>query len=146
MNAVIEDPMGLESGIRIDMVKTVTDRKAGRITIRGRMTACTKSPAVPDIEPEIECAIIDENDAIAEIALSRHNGCFWTNRQALWSIEIEDVDERIPWEEISMLHLRLIYCKSRSSGAIGFYNASGSSLLQYQPGSELRGLRLNHEQ
>ena len=30
MNAVIEDPMGLESGIRIDMVKTVTDRKAGR--------------------------------------------------------------------------------------------------------------------
>ena len=53
MNAVIEDPMGLESGIRIDMVKTVTDRKAGRITIRGRMTACTKSPAVPDIEPEM---------------------------------------------------------------------------------------------
>ena len=83
MNAVIEDPMGLESGIRIDMVKTVTDRKAGRITIRGRMTACTKSPAVPDIEPEIECAIIDENEAIAEIALSRHNGCFWTNRQAI---------------------------------------------------------------
>ena len=112
MNAVIEDPMGLESGIRIDMVKTVTDRKTGRITIRGRMTACTKSPAVPDIEPEIECAIIDENEAIAEIALSRHNGCFWTNRQALWSIEIEDVDERIPWEDISMLHLRLLYCKA----------------------------------
>ena len=69
MNAVIEDPMGLESGIRIDMVKTVTDRKAGRITIRGR-------------------------------------------RQALWSIEIEDVDARIPWDEISMLHLRLIYCNA----------------------------------
>ena len=101
MNAVIEDPMGLESGIRIDMVKTVTDRKAGRITIRGT-----------DIEPEIECAIIDENEAIAEIALSRHNGCFWTNRQALWSIEIEDVDARIPWDEISMLHLRLIYCNA----------------------------------
>ena len=112
MNAVIEDPMGLESGIRIDMVKTVTDRKGGRITIRGRMTACTKSPAVPDIEPEIECAIIDSNEAIAEIALSRHNGCFWTNRQALWSIEIEDIDMKIPWEEISMLHLRLIYCNA----------------------------------
>ena len=112
MNAVIEDPMGLESGIRIDMVKTVTDRKAGRITIRGRMTACTKSPAVPDIEPEIECAIIDKNEAIAEIALSRHNGCFWTNRQALWSIEIDDVDSKIAWDEISMLHLRLIYCNA----------------------------------
>ena len=116
MNAVIEDPMGLESGIRIDMVKTVTDRKAGRILIRGRMTACTKSPAVPDIEPEIECAIecaiIDFNEAIADIALSRHNGCFWTNRQALWTIEIDDVDAKIPWEEMSMLHLRLIYCNA----------------------------------
>lgn len=131
MNAVIEDPMGLESGIRIDMVKTVTDRKAGRITIRGRMTACTKSPAVPDIEPEIECAIIDENEAIAEIALSRHNGCFWTNRQALWSIEIEDVDERISWDEISMLHLRLIYCNNQSNGRTEGRVQSGEASLRY---------------
>ena len=131
MNAVIEDPMGLESGIRIDMVKTVTDRKAGRITIRGRMTACTKSPAVPDIEPEIECAIIDENESIAQIPLSRLNGCFWTNRQALWSIEIEDVDERISWDEISMLHLRLIYCNNQSNGRTDGRVQSGEASLRY---------------
>ena len=101
MNAVIEDPMGLESGIRIDMVKTVTDRKAGRITIRGRMTAC------------------------------RHNGCFWTNRQALWSIEIEDVDERISWDEISMLHLRLIYCNNQSNGRTDGRVQSGEASLRY---------------
>lgn len=110
MNAVIEDPMGLESGVRIDMVKTVTDRKEDRIVIHGRMAACTRAPALPDVEPEVECAIMDENGSVAGIALSRHNGCFWMNRQALWSIDIPEIRSKIPWEEISMLQLRLIYC------------------------------------
>ena len=110
MNAVIEDPMGLESGVRIDMVKTMTDRKEDRIVIHGRMAACTRAPALPDVEPEVECAIMDENGSVAGIALSRHNGCFWMNRQALWSIDIEEIRSKIPWEEISMLQLRLIYC------------------------------------
>ena len=110
MNAVIEDPMGLESGVRIDMVKTVMDRKEDRIVIHGRMAACTRAPALPDVEPEVECAIRDENGSVAGIALSRHNGCFWMNRQALWSIDIEEIRSKIPWEEISMLQLRLIYC------------------------------------
>ena len=110
MNAVIEDPMGLETGVRIDMVKTVMDRKEDRIVIHGRMAACTRAPALPDVEPEVECAIMDENGSVAGIALSRHNGCFWMNRQALWSIEIEEIRSRIPWEKISMLQLRLIYC------------------------------------
>lgn len=110
MNAVIEDPLGLESGVRIDMVKTVTDRKEDRIVIHGRMAACTRAPALPDVEPEVECAIMDENGSVAGIALSRHNGCFWMNRQALWSIDIEEIRSKIPWEKISMLQLRLIYC------------------------------------
>ena len=110
MNAVIEDPMGLESGVRIDMVKTMTDRKEDRIVIHGRMAACTRAPALPDVEPEVECAIMDENGSVAGIALSRHNGCFWMNRQALWSIDIEEIRSKIPWEKISMLQLRLIYC------------------------------------
>jgi hypothetical protein len=136
MNAVIEDPMGLETGVRIDMVKTVMDRKEDRIVIHGRMAACTRAPALQDVEPEVECAIMDENGSVAGIALSRHNGCFWTNRQALWSIEIEDVDENILWDEISMLHLRLIYCKSRSGGRTDERTQT----------SEPRGLRLNYEQ
>jgi hypothetical protein len=102
--------MGLESGVRIDMVKTMTDRKEDRIVIHGRMAACTRAPALPDVEPEVECAIMDENGSVAGIALSRHNGCFWMNRQALWSIDIEEIRSKIPWEEISMLQLRLIYC------------------------------------
>ena len=110
MNAVIEDPLGLESGVRIDMVKTMTDRKEDRIVIHGRMAACTRAPALPDVEPEVECAIMDENGSVAGIALSRHNGCFWMNRQALWSIDIEKIRSKIPWEKISMLQLRLIYC------------------------------------
>ena len=110
MNAVIEDPLGLESGVRIDMVKTMTDRKEDRIVIHGRMAACTRAPALPDVEPEVECAIMDENGSVAGIALSRHNGCFWMNRQALWSIDIEEIRSKIPWEKISMLQLRLIYC------------------------------------
>ena len=110
MNAVIEDPMGLESGVRIDMVKTVMERKEDRIVIHGRMIACTRAPALPDVEPEVECAIMDENGSVAGIALSRHNGCFWMNRQALWSIDIPEIRSKIPWEEISMLQLRLIYC------------------------------------
>ena len=110
MNAVIEDPMGLETGVRIDMVRTVMDRKEDRIVIHGRMAACTRAPALPDVEPEVECAIMDENGSVAGIALSRHNGCFWMHRQALWSIDIEEIRSKIPWEEISMLQLRLIYC------------------------------------
>jgi hypothetical protein len=88
----------------------MTDRKEDRIVIHGRMAACTRAPALPDVEPEVECAIMDENGSVAGIALSRHNGCFWMNRQALWSIDIEEIRSKIPWEEISMLQLRLIYC------------------------------------
>ena len=43
MNAKVEDPMGLETGIRIDMVRTVLDKAKGSINIHGRMTACTRS-------------------------------------------------------------------------------------------------------
>ena len=36
MNAKVEDPMGLEAGIRIDMVRTVLDKTKGNIIIHGR--------------------------------------------------------------------------------------------------------------
>ena len=31
MNAKVEDPMGMETGIRIDMVRTVLDKTKGNI-------------------------------------------------------------------------------------------------------------------
>ena len=37
-------------------------------------------------------------------------GFFTDAGQALWSIDIEEIRSRIPWEKISMLQLRLIYC------------------------------------
>ena len=53
MNAKVEDPMGLETGIRIDMVRTVLDKTKGNIIIHGRMTACTRSVVSPDVEPDV---------------------------------------------------------------------------------------------
>ena len=61
MNAKVEDPMGLETGIRIDMVRTVLDKTKGNIIIHGRMTACTRSVVSLDVEPDVECAIIDRD-------------------------------------------------------------------------------------
>ena len=91
MNAKVEDPMGLETGIRIDMVRTVLDKTKGNIIIHGRMTACTRSVVSPDVEPDVECAIIDRENCIAVVSLSHHNGCFWINRQAMFTIRVEDV-------------------------------------------------------
>ena len=65
MNAKVEDPMGLETGIRIDMVRTVLDKTKGNIIIHGRMTACTRSVVSPDVEPDVECAIIDGDGCVA---------------------------------------------------------------------------------
>ena len=109
MNAKVEDPMGLETGIRIDMVRTVLDKTKGNIIINGRMIACTRSVISPDVEPDVECAIIDRDGCVAIVSLSRHNGCFWINRQAMFTILVEDVLSEISWEEISELQLRLIY-------------------------------------
>ena len=103
MNAKVEDPMGLEAGIRIDMVRTVLDKTKGNIIIHGRMTACTRSVVSPDVEPDVECA------CVAIVSLSRHNGCFWINRQAMFTIRVEDVPGAISWDDISELQLRLIY-------------------------------------
>ena len=84
MNAKVEDPMGLETGIRIDMVRTVLDKTKGNIIIHGRMTACTRSVVSPDVD-------------------------FWINRQAMFTIRVEDVPGAISWDDISELQLRLIY-------------------------------------
>ena len=109
MNAKVEDPMGLETGIRIDMVRTVLDKTKGNIIIHGRMTACTRSVVSPDVEPDVECAIIDGDGCVAIVSLSHHNGCFWINRQAMFTIRLEDVPGAISWDDISELQLRLIY-------------------------------------
>ena len=109
MNAKVEDPMGLETGIRIDMVRTVLDKAKGSINIHGRMTACTRSAISSDMEPDVECAIIDRDDCVASVVLSSHNGCFRINRQAMFSIIVEDVPNEISWDEISELQLRVIY-------------------------------------
>ena len=109
MNAIVEDPMGLETGIRIDMVRTVLDKTKGSINIHGRMIACTRSAISSDMEPDVECAIIDRDGCVAIVSLSRHNGCFWINRQAMFTILVEDVLSEISWEEISELQLRLVY-------------------------------------
>ena len=109
MNAKVEDPMGLETGIRIDMVRTVLDKTKGNIISHGRMTACTRSVVSPDVEPDVECAIIDRDGCVAIVSLSHHNGCFWINRQAMFTIRVEDVPGAISWDDISELQLRLIY-------------------------------------
>ena len=49
------------------------------------------------------------DDAQDPDVLSRHNGCFWINRQAMFTILVEDVLSEISWEEISELQLRLVY-------------------------------------
>lgn len=109
MNAKVEDPMGLETGVRIDMVRTVLDKARGSINIHGRMTACTRAALSSDMEPDVECAIIDRDGCIASVVLSVHNGCFLINRQALFTICVEDVPSEISWDEISELQLRVIY-------------------------------------
>lgn len=109
MNAKVEDPMGLETGIRIDMVRTVLDKTKGNIHIHGRMTACTRSAVSSDMEPDVECAIIDKDECVAAVVLSSHNGCFRINRQAIFTIHVEDVLSEISWEEICELQLRVIY-------------------------------------
>ena len=109
MNAKVEDPMGLETGIRIDMVRTVLDKTKGNIIIHGRMIACTRSVISPDVEPDVECAIIDRDGCVAIVSLSKHSGCFWINRQAMFTICVEDVPGDIAWDDISELQLRLIY-------------------------------------
>ena len=112
MNAKVEDPMGLETGIRIDMVRTVLDKVKGSIRIHGRMTACTRSAVSFDMEPDVECAIIDRERCIAAVSLSSHHGCFWINRQALFTVRIDELPDEISWDEIEELQLRVVYHRS----------------------------------
>ena len=63
----------------------------------------------PDVEPDVECAIIDRDGCVAIVSLSHHNGCFGINRQAMFTIRVEDVPGAISWDDISELQLRLIY-------------------------------------
>ena len=105
----IDDPLGLDSGIRVTNVRCVLDRDNDRILISGRMSG--NRILGLDIEPDLQCDIL-KNDQVCLSACSVHQGVFAITRRVTFTTKIEAVSERVAWNEINEIFLYVIFRRS----------------------------------
>lgn len=112
-NTIIDDPLGLDSGIKVTKVRCVLDRDRDRIMITGRMSG--DRIVGLDLEPDIQCDIINKKDQICLSACSVHQGVFAVTRKVTFTVQIEEVSRVIgDWDEIDRIKLYVIFRSSNS--------------------------------
>ena len=104
---IIQDPLGLETGIKITNVRSVLDRDCDRILISGRMYS--DRIVGLDIEPDLQCEIVNAKDQICLSVCSVHQGVFSVTRNVMFTLLIEEVSRSIDWEDIERINLYAIF-------------------------------------
>lgn len=104
---IIQDPMGFETGIKVTNIRSVLDREKDTIVIRGRMTGW--QVVGPDLEPEIQCDLVNKKEQISLTAVSTHQGVFSVTRKVSFTIELENISQHIEIDEIKRIDLYVIF-------------------------------------
>ena len=108
---IIDDPLGIDSVIRIKNVRCLLDRDGDRIMITGRMSG-DRIAGLFNAEPDIQCEIVDQKDQICLSACSVHDGIFSYSGRAAFTVLIESVSRSVAWDSIETIRLYLIYRRS----------------------------------
>ena len=114
MQTVIEDALGLKSCIKIKNVSTFVNADLDYITIYGEMCARPEVSAMFNLEPEICCNLIDDQEQINYSTVSTHADCFWATRCSTFKIHIKDFSKKCESKCIQKIVLRLIWKKYQS--------------------------------
>lgn len=106
-NATVHDPLGIDTGIKISNLRSVLDRKGDRIVITGRMTG-DRIVGI-DVEPDLQCDIINQQDQICMSVCSTHQGVFAITRKVTFTVQVEEVSRYIEWDDIARISLYVIF-------------------------------------
>jgi len=108
MKLIIEDNLGLDSGILIQNVKIM--EAENKLTIYGQMRRRENKHANLYLEPDIACDLVDLNGAILFSTVSKHHGYFWATTHTTFEIIIENLKQYIV-DQICTINLHLIFQK-----------------------------------
>lgn len=106
---VIEDSLGLISGISILKTRVIYDTEGDWIKITGRLSANTKAYSSWEFEPDIQADIVNKKDQVCVSKASEHEGCFVASQKVSFTIDIQNVTNYISWDEILKIQMYLIY-------------------------------------
>ena len=109
-NTIIQDPLGLNTGIKVTNVRSVLDRDEDSIMICGRMSG--DRIVGLDSEPDLQCDIVNQKDQICLSACSVHQGVFAVTRKVTFTLQIRSVSKYIDWDDIARLELYVIFHNS----------------------------------
>lgn len=109
VNLLIEDSLGLNSGILIQNVKTIIEA-GNKLTIYGQMRRRENKHANLYLEPDVACDLVDLNGAVLFNTVSKHHGYFWASTYTTFEIIIENLKQEIV-EQICTINLHLIFQK-----------------------------------
>lgn len=107
LNTIIHDPLGLDTGIKITHVRSLLDRDGDKIMIYGRMSG--DRVVGLDVEPDLQCDIINQKGQICMSACSDHHGVFGVTKRVTFKVQIESVSKYMDWDDISKISLYVIF-------------------------------------
>lgn len=108
---IIHDPLGLESGIKISGVRSSLDREHDCILIIGHLSG--DRMIGPDLEPDLQCDVINKNEQICISGTSNHQGVYSVTKKVTFTLKIEAVSQSIDWNDIAKISLYVIFRKPR---------------------------------
>lgn len=110
---IIHDPLGLDSGIKVSSVRSSLDRERDCILIRGHLSG--SHMVGPDLEPDLQCDVINKKDQICLSGSSTHQGVYSVTKKVTFTLKIEAVSQSIDWDDIERISLYVIFCKTKCS-------------------------------
>ena len=108
---IIHDPLGLDSGIKVSSVRSSLDRNRDCILIRGHLSG--DRMVGPDLEPDLQCDVINKKDQICLSGSSTHQGVYSVTKKVTFTLKIEAVSQSIDWDDIAKISLYVIFRKPR---------------------------------
>lgn len=69
--------------------------------------------AVPDLEPDIQCDIVNQEEQVCLSAISVHQGIYSVTKRVTFTLKVENVSQSIDWDDITKIHLYVIFHKSK---------------------------------
>ena len=111
MNVIIEDALGVYSGIQIQNVSNRIEPEKDHIIVYGELVARHDLSVANNYEPEICLNVLDPHGKIIYNTQSTHTGVFWITRRTTFSLKIEELSEKCEWDKIAGIQLSLFWKK-----------------------------------
>ena len=104
---IIHDSLGCDTGIKVTNVRSVLDKERDSIFISGRMSG--DHVVGPDLEPDLQCDIVNKEDQICCSAVSTHQGVYSVTKRVTFTLQVDAVSESIRWDDIARINLYVIF-------------------------------------